>query len=166
MLSSRQYFTLLAGVGLGAAGMYILDPQQGARRRALARDRAAHAGRQTGRWSLRKSRNLLNRAGGQFAELRSRWRGGKIDDAELADRVRAHLGHVVSHPGALEVAANGGRVSVSGPVLEGEAERIATRLRKIHGVNACELRVETHAAAGNIPALQGKSRFEQRQSVA
>ena len=35
--------TALAGAGLGAGLMYILDPQQGRRRRALMRDQFVHA---------------------------------------------------------------------------------------------------------------------------
>ena len=35
--------SILAGVGMGAGLMYILDPQTGRRRRALARDKMANA---------------------------------------------------------------------------------------------------------------------------
>jgi hypothetical protein len=63
----RTLFTL----GLGALAMYLLDPQQGRRRRALLQDQLTHA-----RTGLRKraagtARDLSNRAHGMAAEARS-----------------------------------------------------------------------------------------------
>ena len=39
----NRMVTMLAGAGLGAGLLYLLDPNAGARRRALARDQAAAA---------------------------------------------------------------------------------------------------------------------------
>jgi len=33
-------FSLVAGIGIGAAAMFVMDPQMGERRRALARDKS------------------------------------------------------------------------------------------------------------------------------
>ena len=39
---------LLGGIGIGAALMYLLDPDRGRRRRALVRDKAVHFARVSG----------------------------------------------------------------------------------------------------------------------
>lgn len=36
-------FSLLTGVGIGAAAMYVLDPEAGTKRRMLARDKLTEA---------------------------------------------------------------------------------------------------------------------------
>jgi len=62
---------LLAGVGVGAVVMYLLDPEQGRRRRALLRDQLLKAQRVTGEAMEGRSRDLANRAQGAVAETRS-----------------------------------------------------------------------------------------------
>ena len=61
---------LLAGLGLA----FILDPDRGARRRALLRDKATHTGRKLAQDVEAKTRHLRNRAQGAAAEMRSRFR--------------------------------------------------------------------------------------------
>src|SRR5690348_18460766 len=97
--------TLLSGMVIGATVMYIFDENRGARRRAQARDRVVHASRIMGRQLRKSSRDVVNRAIGSVAELRSsiRDRAGQIPDDQLVDRVRSQLGHVVSHSGLLRV---------------------------------------------------------------
>ena len=60
---------LLAGCGIGAALMYMLDPGRGARRRALARDKALKYARVAGERFGKKSRDLKNRARGVAAQV-------------------------------------------------------------------------------------------------
>ena len=61
----------IGGAGLGAVLMYVLDPERGKRRRALARDKAVSLAKDTGRAVARTSRDLGNRAKGVAAEVRS-----------------------------------------------------------------------------------------------
>ena len=52
---------IVSGIALGAGLMYVLDPQQGQRRRAMIRDRAFRGGR-VGRRLVEKSwRDLVGR---------------------------------------------------------------------------------------------------------
>lgn len=61
---------IVSGAAIGAAAMYLLDPVQGKRRRALVRDKA-YSSRVRMRKSLNaKSRDLANRAKGLQAEAR------------------------------------------------------------------------------------------------
>jgi hypothetical protein len=52
--------------------MYVLDPQGGRRRRALARDKAMSFANKTSRVVGARSRDLANRAKGVAAEARSK----------------------------------------------------------------------------------------------
>jgi hypothetical protein len=60
----------LAGIGVGAFAMFVLDPQQGRRRRALARDKLVRAGHVARDLAEGKSKDLRNRAQGLAAETR------------------------------------------------------------------------------------------------
>lgn len=151
--------TLLSGMIIGATVMYIFDENRGARRRAYARDRVIHAGHVLGRKLGKRSRDLMNRAVGSVAELRSsiRDRVGQISDDQLVDRVRSQLGHVVSHSGLLRVEAVDGCVVIGGPVLEQEVEKIRGRLAKIRGVRECRLEVEPHADLERVSGRAGRT---------
>ena len=56
--------------GLGALTMYLLDPVQGRRRRALMRDQYTHAKRVVRERTAGTARDLSNRAHGAAAEAR------------------------------------------------------------------------------------------------
>lgn len=61
----------IGGIGLGAGLMYILDPDRGRRRRAIARDKVTSAVNRTGEAIRSKSRDLQNRTRGIAAETGS-----------------------------------------------------------------------------------------------
>lgn len=159
--------TMVSGMILGATAMYIFDPQQGRRRRAQARDKVAHGAHLLGRWLNRQARDMGNRAIGRVAELRSNlWDNARdIDDDTLISRVRAQLGHVVAHPGSLQIRAREGVVTIGGPVLSHEVHKIRDRISKTRGVRECRLEVDEHESRGNIPGLQGVSRSERERAV-
>lgn len=56
------------GLAVGALAMFIFDPQQGRRRRALARDKMVHYGKQVGDLAAATSQDLKNRAYGLAKE--------------------------------------------------------------------------------------------------
>jgi uncharacterized membrane protein len=92
------------------------------------------------------SRDLTNRAVGLWAELRSCTASNGVSDEVLAERVRAQLGGLVSHPSAIEVRAEQGRATLSGPVLR----------HSVRGVHEVENRLDIHDNPGNVPGLQGQ----------
>jgi len=67
----KAIFAILAGVGVGAALMYLFDPEGGGRRRALMRDKATKLNRQTREAIEGKAKDLSNRAKGVVHELKS-----------------------------------------------------------------------------------------------
>jgi hypothetical protein len=152
---NKQQWTLLGGVGLGAGLMFLLDPDKGRRRRALLRDKTKHS-LHLAEGTLRKtSRDLGNRTRGLAARVRSRLHREQVQNDVLEARVRAHLGRAVSHPGAIEVRAEDGRMILSGPVLADEIDDLLSAARRVRGVRAVENRLEVHAEPGDVPALQG-----------
>jgi len=158
----RQTWTLLgsvgAGAGLGAGLMYLLDPQAGRRRRAVAKDKATSALNKGGDTVKRVSHHLGNRTKGLVAAAGSRLRrSGDVDDQLLRDRVRSKLGHAISHASVLEVTVENGRVSLAGPVLAVEADRLLDAVRSVHGVRDVECRFDLLEQAEDHPAFQAGS---------
>ena len=146
--------SLLAGAAVGAVLMYLFDPARGRRRRALVRDRVVHAAH-TGADRIGKSeRNVTNRARGLVAEIRGHVRRDTADDPVIADRVRSAMGHVVSHPASIIVAVSDANVTLSGPILAGEVERLLDRVRDVRGVRRVLNQLDAHSHADNIPGLQ------------
>ena len=67
----KGLMVLLGGVGLGAAIMYMLDPDRGNRRRALLRDKVTKVNRQTQQAVSGKVHDMTNRAKGMLHEAKS-----------------------------------------------------------------------------------------------
>jgi hypothetical protein len=149
--------TTMLGAGIGAGVMFLLDPGRGARRRALVRDKITRAVHRTRDVYDATLRDVRNRAAGAAAEIGARVPDEVVDDRRLAERVRAKLGRVASHPRAIQVAADHGRVTLSGDALAAEVHDIVAAIRGVRGVDGVENRLNAHAAAGAIPSLQGSS---------
>ena len=153
--------SVLGAVGLGAALMYFLDPARGARRRGLLRDKIVHAGHVAGDALGKTRRDLRNRAQGVAAETKNRVGADEnADDRVIAERVRAELGRVVSHPGAIEVGVEQGHATLRGPVLAREVDDLLSRVRGVRGVADVDNQLEVHETADDVPALQGGERRE------
>jgi osmotically-inducible protein OsmY len=131
---SNGVFTLLAGLGIGAALMYFLDRDRGRRRRAFVRDQAARASRVTGRELAQRAHGAKNRAQGAVAELRGRFGDATVDDDQLVARVRAELGRQVDRTGAIEVVAEHGAVTLRGQVSVTGVDEIVAAVRGVPGV--------------------------------
>ena len=67
----RELIAILGGVGLGAALMYLLDPDRGNRRRALIRDKMVKLNRQTQEAVSGRVTDMSNRAKGMLHEAKS-----------------------------------------------------------------------------------------------
>jgi hypothetical protein len=151
----NKALTFGAGLGIGTGVMYLLDPDRGKRRRALLRDKCVSTTKKTGEGIQTTARDMSNRARGIATTIKSRFTSNESDDTVLIDRVRSKLGRIVSHPGAIEVTAENGRVTLSGPILESEVDSLLACVKRIQGVNEVSENLEVHSEAGNHPALQG-----------
>jgi uncharacterized membrane protein len=153
----------LSAAFAGAMSMYLLDPDHGRRRRAVMRDRLASGiSRLDGATSV-ASRDLRNRARGVAHELRARFTKEEVPDEVLCERVRSRLGWAVSHPGAIEVAALSGRVTLSGAVLEREYVRLLRTVWAVRSVADVEDKLAVYESAAGVSALQGGGRAEGRR---
>jgi uncharacterized membrane protein len=153
MMSRIQF--LGAGLGLGAALAYFLDPDRGRRRRARVRDAITHAARVTNDVVGKTSRDLGNRASGLASAVQAIVKGETVSDAVLVERVRTKLGRVVSHPRAIEVTAAQGRVTLSGLILASEVDPLFRCVRHVRGVTGVENRLDARDRSDDTPALQG-----------
>jgi len=145
----------IAGGAFGATVMYLFDPERGNRRRAVLRDQILSGANKLQDGLEVVARDVAHRVQGVVAEARSKMEGTSVPDPVLVDRVRAKMGRIVSHPGAIEVAAEQGRVILSGPILEREHEDLLRAVRSVPGVSEVEDRLEVHKSAEGVSALQG-----------
>ena len=146
---------LIAGVGVGAGCMYLMDPDRGKSRRALLRDKTTSAYRDVQTSVQRAQADLANRAHGLLARAQSAVQHEPVEEDQLIARVRARLGHLVSHPHAIDVIAREGAITLSGAVLENEAPALVSGVGSIHGVSSVCDHLVRHRDAANIPSLQG-----------
>lgn len=150
--------SLIAGAAAGSALMFMLDPGSGRRRRALVRDQAVRATRKTREELDATARDLANRTSGLGAAAKQRWSNSSVSDQKLVERVRAKLGHVCSHPRAIEVEAHDGRITLRGPVLSSEATGVLSTAGAVPGVTSVHSELDVHDSPDGISALQGDGR--------
>ncbi|HEX6314352.1 MAG TPA: SRPBCC family protein, partial [Gemmatimonadaceae bacterium] len=154
--------------GAGASMMYLLDPARGRRRRRLLADKVVHAAHVAGDAAGTTGRDLANHARGAAAVAKRRLHSKDGDDEVIAERVRAELGRVVSHPGAIEVDVDEGLVTLRGDVLAREVADLLDCVERVRGVDDVANMLQYHEEPGRIPSLQGQGRpatrrFELRQ---
>jgi uncharacterized membrane protein len=135
--------------------MYLLDPDRGVRRRHFARDRLGRVRRRVGEEIAAAARDVRNRSAGTFAELRSRIATDDAGDAVIEERVRARLGRLVSHPGAVDVAVIGGEATLLGAVLARELDTLIQGVRQVRGVRRVWNQLEIYGDSHGVPELQG-----------
>jgi uncharacterized membrane protein len=151
----------LGGVVLGTYIMYWLDPATGGRRRALVRDQVVSLLTNAGHGARVAARDLAHRVAGLGARAYRVLRSSSAADEVIVARVRAALGRVVSHPGAVHVSASNGHVSLTGPILSSEHGRLMQAMRAVRGAKTVEDQLEVFKRADHVSALQGgRSRFE------
>lgn len=143
------------GLALGAATMYLLDPAQGKRRRALLRDQLVNKSHEARAFAAVAGRDMHYGARGLIAGVRALRRRGPVPDEILIERVRAKLGRFVSHPRAIDVTADEGRVLLTGAVLASEHAKLLQCVAAVRGVTAVADGLTVHERADGIAGLQG-----------
>jgi uncharacterized membrane protein len=153
----------IAAASAGAA--YFLDPRSGRRRRALLRDQASRLAHQSCDFVAKAGRDARQRIRGLYEESANHFRGIDADDTILEQRVRAELGRLSTHPGAIEVSSNDAVVRLRGDALETEVPQVLAGVKGVRGVKDVVNEMRVHQDAGSIPSLQGEgdrrpARFE------
>jgi hypothetical protein len=149
----------LGSIALGAGLMYFLDPNRGKRRRAVVRDKAVRAFHDSEEALGKAVRDLGNRTSGILAEAQHKLRTEVVTEDAMLARLRAKLGHCVSHPRAIDIDFNRGHVTLSGDVLASELNSILSGIAGVRGVQTVENRLSVHETS-DIPGLQGKLRTD------
>jgi osmotically-inducible protein OsmY len=144
----------LTGFVAGGITVALLDPRRGAARRAALRDKGLSAVKDAAEIAGRRARDMRQRLQGVVYEATARMSEVQVADDILVERVRAQLGHPVSHPRAIEVSATNGCVVLSGPILTDEADELIRRISRVPGVRSIESQLELHDEAGDVPSLQ------------
>ena len=144
--------------------MYFFDARSGRRRRALVRDQVSRAAHKSSELSAKAGRDLRNRANGLYQRSLSHFRPAANDDSVLAERIRAQIGRLSAHPGAIEVSCESGVVRLSGKVLAEELHEILAGVRSVRGVQEVINQLRSHEEPGSIPSLQGGAAGASRSS--
>lgn len=147
--------SILAAAAAGAVATYFFDPEQGRRRRAIARDKLASGVHSAADASQALAQDVRHRSRGLVAGMRQRLAREPVPDDVLAERVRARIGRTVSHPGSIDVRVAQGEVTLQGPVLAHEAPRLLRAARGVPGVQRVIDALDSRPEAGNVPGLQG-----------
>ena len=146
----------LATLALGATAMYYFDPQMGRRRRALLCDKLGALRNDTAGHLLSEGKQAADQVRGWTAGARHELGLDEpSSDRQLTERVRAQLGRLVSHPGAVTVAATAGDITLGGHILAAEHGALLAAVAAMTGVQRVDDRLQVHEEAGNTPELQG-----------
>jgi hypothetical protein len=143
---------------LGMLTMYYFDPRMGRGRRSQCMQQLFRLGRSSGRSMYGMSRHVAGRSKGLVAEAKHLVKSETLTDRQLCERVRSELGRVVSHPGAIDVVADNGSITLHGKILKRELTGLLSCVHSVRGVDEVVNRLECHDEAGNIPELQGSGR--------
>jgi hypothetical protein len=133
---------LLTGLGVGAGWMYFYDPQMGNRRRTLVRDQFTAVLNHGACWVEKGLRDAAHRLQGMVAEAEGMFDCHAVSDSQLVERVRASLGHIASHPRAIEVTAEDGHVTLGGHAPAEEIDDICSRAANVRGVRSVDNRLD------------------------
>jgi osmotically-inducible protein OsmY len=126
---------------IGAALVYFLDPQQGARRRAMARDRALAFFRRQGRDAARLGRKTSSEVYGLKQQVAHRREVPKdFDDQTLKAKVESEVFRPADAPkGEVNVNVENGVVYLRGQVEQSQLiDDLEQRVRAVQGVRDVE----------------------------
>lgn len=126
--------TAVGALGIGALLMYIMDPQQGRRRRARARDQAIGRWNETRQYLQNKARYAAGHLKGYAHEARAAIHADRPSDEQLRERVLSQLGHYTTQTGTIEVDVRDGHVLLRGSAPGSEVDRIVNGVRGVRGV--------------------------------
>lgn len=154
-LGSISFF--LAGTFFGSALAYYFDPLSGRQRKALVRDKAVRLKHDSAWYGNKVWKNLRNRSQGLKARTLKKTEGEQfVNDEKLVQRVRSKFGRDVIHSKSIDVTAENGVITLSGPILAHEVDHLIKRVKKVEGVKDIINNLDVHETADGISGLQGE----------
>jgi CBS domain-containing protein/osmotically-inducible protein OsmY len=136
---------LIGGLSVGLGALYLMDPNRGHHRRAFVRKKAAGL--------FNGAADVAKRVRGTAG--RGRHQDEEVPDDKLVNRIRSKMGRDVSHPHSIHVSANRGRVTLRGPILESEADRLVSTVSNIPGVRSVDNQLDAKESGAGIFQSEG-----------
>jgi osmotically-inducible protein OsmY len=131
----------------GATGAYFLDPQAGARRRNVTRDKMLSLIRKGSERARREAKYRKSQAEGKAEALKSKARSesGAPNDQTLAERVKSEIFQPADAPkGTVSVNVERGVVYLRGEVpKQKDIEKLVKQADSVDGVNGVESLLHT-----------------------
>ncbi len=144
----------LGGIALGAIAMYLADPNQGRRRRALAQDRMRSLSHKTSGAFNAAMHDAGNRLSGFQAQanrmMTQRTTSKPIDNHVLEARVRSKLGRAMMNSHSIDVIADAGVVTLKGSVPSDDRQHVTTLVRGIPGVREVRDKLDAIEQGGGV----------------
>jgi osmotically-inducible protein OsmY len=144
----------IRNLGLGALIAYFFDPQNGNRRRALARDRIPALFRRSTQRVENAAQTVTSEAKAAKAKVAHRKEAEKPqpDDVTLARKVETEIFRDADVPkGQINVNAENGKVVLRGEVEKPEMiEDLVKRTNKVQGVREVENLLHTPGSATQV----------------
>lgn len=148
----RIGLTFFAGVAVGAALTYFLEPRTRLRRQALLRDKTTSLAHRYAILGSKLGRHLRNRFQGLLAVSSDLFRPEGVDsDAKIEARVRSALGRTTRHAHSLSVTVDNGRVSLRGSLAPHEAGVVIRATEHVKGVRKVENLLTSPTEEGQSP---------------
>ena len=146
--------SFLAGAAVGAAAVFFLDPQAGARRRSVTRDKALSTAKSTADQAAGRAKHAAHQAQGAAASAKPSG-PTTFDDVTLARKVEAEIFRSADAPkGGVSVNAENGVVFLRGEVADQEwIDRFGTLAEQVEGVAA--VRNLLHRPGTEAPVAPG-----------
>ncbi len=127
----------LGGMAIGALAMYIADPAEGRRRRALLQDKMTHYSHQTQKMVGGKVRDARNRLTGLQAEamkMMSSRQAKPLDNHVLEARVRSRIARAFPQIDEVDISVDDGVVTLSGDINADYEDQLLELVEGIPGV--------------------------------
>jgi gas vesicle protein len=146
----------VGALALGAGLMFLLDPSQGRRRRALLRDKATSMATRSAHYARSTGRHIANKATGLAHEATSAVKGmvgagdaAAVDDQTLAESARSAIGRLQNTSGVVCRCENG-RVILTGSVPASGVETLVSTVRGLRGVSGVDNRLQIRDSVGSV----------------
>jgi hypothetical protein len=155
--SGSSTLTAVACLAAGFGLMYLMDPQQGRRRRHVARDKTmkwlreiGDMSRKTGRHWANKSRGYAHEARSAAAGLTGGMLGGEPGSGQsLAGRIRAKISSLRGGQNVNVDCDDCGRVTLGGDCAPEDATILLAEVRSVPGVDSIDNRLNVRDNVGS-----------------
>lgn len=156
--TDMQWLNWLGGMAVGALAMYIADPSEGRRRRALLQDKMTHYSHRTQKMvgsTVRDARNRLTGLQAEASKMISGRQAKPLDNHVLEARVRSRIARALPELDEIDVSADHGIVTLSGNIHADDEDQLIELVEGIPGVEGVRHGMQSYVeeARGMVSSL-------------